>query len=95
MQNNLAIKKSNTDPIASGSIRINSTEELERLLKLFPSDPKLIKSYADLLSKENFLDSALRLYQKAAALVCLQKVLDKSGIKIRKGSGPKYLLSVR
>ena len=27
--------------------------------------------------------------------VCFQKVLDKSGIKIREGSGSKYLLSVR
>lgn len=68
MQDNLAIKKSITDQIASGSIRINSTKEFERLFKLFPSDPKLIKSYADLLSKENFLDSAIKLYRKAALL---------------------------
>ncbi len=68
MKNNLAIKKSITEQIANGSIRINSTKEFERLLKLFPSDPKLIKAYADLLSKENFLDSALKLYQKAAIL---------------------------
>ena len=27
--------------------------------------------------------------------VCFQKVLDNSEIKIREGSGPKYLLSVR
>lgn len=68
MQNNLAVKKSITEQIANGSIRINSTKEFERLLKLFPSDPKLIKAYADLLSKENFLDSALKLYRKAAIL---------------------------
>ena len=68
MKNNLAIKKSITEQIANGSIRINSTKEFERLLKLFPSDPKLIKAYADLLSKENFLDSALKLYRKATTL---------------------------
>lgn len=68
MHNNLAIKKSITEQIASGSIRINSTKEFERLFKLFPSDPKLIKAYADLLSKENFLDSAVKLYRKAAML---------------------------
>ncbi len=68
MKNNLAIKKSITEQIANGSIRINSTKEFERLLKLFPSDSKLIKAYADLLSKENFLDSALKLYRKAAIL---------------------------
>ena len=68
MQNNLAIKKSIAEQIANGSIRINSTKEFERLLKLFPSDPKLIKAYADLLSKENFLDSALKLYRKATIL---------------------------
>jgi len=27
--------------------------------------------------------------------VCFQKVLDKSGVKIGEGSGPKYLLSIR
>jgi hypothetical protein len=43
MQNNLAIKKSITEQIASGSIRINSVKEFERLFKLFPSEPKLIK----------------------------------------------------
>ena len=68
MQNNLAINKSITEQIANGSIRINSTKEFERLLKLFPSDPKLIKAYADLLSKENFFNSALELYLKAAPL---------------------------
>jgi CRP-like cAMP-binding protein len=68
MQNNLAIKKSITEQIANGLIRIDSTKEFERLLKLFPSDPKLIKAYANLLTKENFLDSALKLYRKAATL---------------------------
>jgi hypothetical protein len=68
MQNNLAIKKGISERIASGSIRINSAKEFERLLKLFPSDPELIKAYADLLSKENYLDSALKLYRKATIL---------------------------
>jgi hypothetical protein len=68
MQNNLTIKKCITERIASGSIRINSAKEFERLLKLFPSDPELIKAYADLLSKENYLDSALKLYRKATIL---------------------------
>ena len=68
MQNNLTIKKGITERIASGSIRINSAKEFERLLKLFPSDPELIKAYADLLSKENYLDSALKLYRKATIL---------------------------
>jgi hypothetical protein len=68
MQDNLAIKKSITEQIANGSIRVNSTKELEQLLKLFPSDPKLIKSYADLLLKENLFESAEKLYRKAAIL---------------------------
>jgi hypothetical protein len=68
MKNNVTLKKSITEQIACGSIRINSVEEFERLLKLFPSDPKLIKAYANLLSKENFLDSALKLYRRSALL---------------------------
>ena len=68
MYNNLAMKKSITEQIVNGSIRINSTEEFERLLKLFPNDPELIKAYADLLSKKKCLDSALKLYRKAAIL---------------------------
>ena len=68
MQNNLVIKKSITEQIACDSVRINSTKEFERLLKLFPSDPKLIKAYEDLLLKENFLDSALKLYRRSALL---------------------------
>jgi len=68
MKNNLAIKNSITEQIANGSIRINSIKEFDRILKLFPSDPKLIKAYADLLSKENFIDSAVKLYRRAAIL---------------------------
>lgn len=68
MKNNLAIKNSIIEQISNGTIRINSTKEFERLLKLFPSDPKLLKVYADLLSKENFFDSALKLYRRAAIL---------------------------
>ena len=93
MQNNLAIKKSITEQIASGSIRINSTKEFERLLKLFPSDPKLIKTYADILSKENFLDSALKLYRKAAILfIGSGSMIDAVVSKIRqwKIAKPSY-----
>ena len=68
MYNNLAMKKNITEQIVNGSIRINSTEEFERFLKLFPNDPELIKAYADLLSKKKCLDSALKLYRKAAIL---------------------------
>jgi len=93
MQDYLAIKKSITDQIANGSIRINSTEEFERLLKLFPSDPMLIKAYADLLSKQNFLDSALKLYRKAALLfIDSGSMIDAVVSKIRqwKISKPTY-----
>jgi hypothetical protein len=84
MQNNLAIKKSITEQIASGLIRINSAKEFERLLKLFPSDPKLIKAYADLQSKENYLDSALKLYRKAAILfIGSGSMIDAVASKIR------------
>jgi hypothetical protein len=84
MQNDLAIKKSVTEKIANGSIRISSTKEFERLLKLFPSDPKLIKTYADLLSKENCFDSALKLYRKAAIhFIGSGSMIDAVASKIR------------
>jgi hypothetical protein len=93
MQNNLAIKKSITEQIANGSIRINSTKEFERLLKLFPSDPKLIKACADFLSKENFFDSALKLYRRAAILfIDSGSMIDAIVSKIRqwKMAKPTY-----
>jgi hypothetical protein len=84
MQNNLAIKKSITEQISNGSIRINSTKEFEQLLKLFPSDPKLLKAYAELLSKENFFDSALKLYRRAAMLFIVSgSMIDAIVSKIR------------
>ena len=84
MKNNLAIKNSIIEQISNGSIRINSTKEFERLLKLFPSDPKLLKVYADLLSKENFFDSALKLYRRAAILfIDSGSMIDAIALKIR------------
>jgi len=84
MNDNLAIKNSITEQIANGSIRIDSTKEFDRLLKLFPSDPRLIKAYADLLSKENFFDSALKLYRRAAILfIDSGSIIDAIVSKIR------------
>ena len=84
MKNNLAIKNSIIEQISNGSIRINSTKEFERLLKLFPSDPKLLKVYADLLSKEKFFDSALKLYRRAAILfIDSGSMIDAIASKIR------------
>ena len=84
MQDNSAIKKSITEQIANGPIRVNSAKEIGKLLKLFPSDPKLIKSYADLLLKENLFESAKRLYRKAAILyTCSDSMIDAIVSKIR------------
>ena len=78
------MKKNITEQIVSGSIRINSTEEFERFLKLFPNDPELIKAYADLLSKKKCPDSALKLYRKAAILFLGSgSMIDAVASKIR------------
>jgi hypothetical protein len=54
--------------IVDGSITIDSTEEFDNILKLFPDDPELQRVYSDLLVKNNRCDAAAQSYGKAAKL---------------------------
>ncbi len=70
------------EQILDGQIDINSVEEFENLLKVFPDDPNLYRKFAELLAVRNFPDDALLAYNKAAALyldagMVLQSIVAK------------------
>ena len=69
--------------IIDGSIQIDSIEEFNDILKLFPTDPALLRAYGDLLVKKQRLDEAAGSYGKAAELFTdagmpLQAIVAKS-----------------
>ena len=69
--------------IIDGSIKIDSVEEFYDILKLFPTDPALLRAYADLLVIKGLPDAAAESYQKAADLfidagMTLQAIVAKS-----------------
>lgn len=68
--------------ILDGSITIDSIDEFERILQLFPDDPALLRAYADLMARKNLAEAAVRNYEKAAYLfiesgMILQAVVSK------------------
>ena len=67
--NNQSIdEKSIPDHIIDGSIVIDSIEAFSSILKQFPKHPALLKSYADLLFRQELLDMAAKSYAEAAEL---------------------------
>jgi hypothetical protein len=69
--------------IVDGSIKIESIEEFENILKLFPDDPELQRVYSDLLLKTKMPKAAVQSYGKAAKLfiesgMMLQAIVSKS-----------------
>jgi CRP-like cAMP-binding protein len=69
--------------IIDGSLVIDSTDEFEDILKLFPNDPSLLRAYADLLLERRQPAQAAEYYEKAAALFVdsgfvLQAMVSKS-----------------
>jgi len=69
--------------IIDGSIKIDSVEEFYDILKLFPTDPALLRAYADLLVTKGLPDAAAESYRKAAGLfidagMTLQAIVAKS-----------------
>ncbi len=69
--------------IVDGSIKIDSIEEFENILKLFPDDPELHRVYSDLLIKKKMSDASGQSYGKAARLfidsgMMLQAIVSKS-----------------
>ena len=56
------------EQITGSSITIDSSDEFEKVLKRFPNNPSIQRSYADLLVKKNLIDEAVLAYGKAASL---------------------------
>jgi CRP-like cAMP-binding protein len=78
--NNLQINIA--EQITSGFISIDSIEDFEKILKRFPNDPALHRSFSDLLVKNNLPNAATISYGKAARLYLerghlLQAVVSK------------------
>jgi CRP-like cAMP-binding protein len=69
--------------IIDGSIKIESTEEFENVLQIFPDDPALLRAYGDLLLVKSKPDSAAETFGEAARLfvdsgMILQAIVSKS-----------------
>ncbi len=69
--------------ILEGIIRIESIEEFDSILELFPNDPELQRLYSDMLLKHDRPDDAAESYAKAAEMymdsrMMLQAVVSKS-----------------
>ena len=69
--------------IVDGTIQIESIEEFDNILKLFPDDPELQRVYSDLLLKRNMPEAAAQSYAKAAKLfidsgLMVQAIVAKS-----------------
>jgi hypothetical protein len=56
------------EQILAGQIDINSVEEFENLLDVFPGDPDLYRKFADMLAERKHVQAALVAYNKAAML---------------------------
>ena len=69
--------------IVDGTIQIESIEEFDNILKLFPDDPELQRVYSDLLLKRKMPEAASESYAKAAKLfiesgMMVQAIVAKS-----------------
>ena len=70
------------EQILDDQIDINSVEEFEDLLEVFPDNPDLYRKFADLLAGRKHVDAALLAYHKAATLylsagLVLQSIVAK------------------
>jgi CRP-like cAMP-binding protein len=68
MKTNLNSHISIAEQIVDGSITINSIEEFNSILKIFPNDPALQKAYSNLLNQKKQSEEAVKSYDKAAQL---------------------------
>jgi len=51
--------------IIEGSITIDSVQEFQGMLQIFPNDPALHRAYADLLARKQLSEAAVKSYQQA------------------------------
>jgi CRP-like cAMP-binding protein len=54
--------------IIDGSVTIDSVEEFENIIRIFPDDPGIYRAFADLLAQKKSLDAAAKAYKKASGL---------------------------
>jgi CRP-like cAMP-binding protein len=54
--------------ISDGTITVDSVDEFQGMLQIFPNDPALRRSYADLLVRKQLPEAAARSYQHAAKM---------------------------
>jgi hypothetical protein len=54
--------------ITNGTIKIDSIQEFQAILDIFPDDPSLHKAFGDLLVRKKSYDEAAKSYNKATAL---------------------------
>ena len=54
--------------IVDGNVIINTVEEFEKVLKLFPDDPRMLRAYGDLLADKESKAAAVEPYRKASEL---------------------------
>jgi CRP-like cAMP-binding protein len=66
--NQLSLDKDTIEHIANGSIVINSIELMLDILNKFPSEPDLVRIYADMLLKDKMHAAAAKAYNRATSL---------------------------
>ncbi|MCJ7771690.1 MAG: Crp/Fnr family transcriptional regulator, partial [Desulfobacterales bacterium] len=54
--------------IINGTIKIDSIQEFQAILDIFPDDPSLHKAYSDLLARKKSFDAAAKSYKKSTDL---------------------------
>jgi hypothetical protein len=61
-------KNSIVQRIVDGRVAINTVEEFEKILNLFPNDPRMLRAYGDLLFEKGLPEQAVKAYGKASQL---------------------------
>lgn len=54
--------------VIDGSVTIDSVEEFEHIVRIFPDDPGVYRAFADLLAEKKSLDAAASAYRRASRL---------------------------
>jgi len=54
--------------IVDGNVIINTVEEFEKVLNLFPDDPRMLRAYGDLLADKESKEAAAEPYRRASKL---------------------------
>jgi len=54
--------------IVDGNVIINTVEEFEKVLNLFPDDPRMLRAYGDLLADKESKEAAIEPYRRASKL---------------------------